>query len=159
MKVLLKLAGCGSVINLDKNTQLSPHFKLSELANNKGDIKLPQYEINAHTADFLTMIEELRVWYNKPITCNCCYRQAGYNSEQCGALPDSLHLEGLAFDWGVKHNKVQQQHVIEKWLLINQAHGTQGVIGIYPWGYHLSPYATRSQIAKGITGFYIYHAS
>ena len=158
MKVLLNLAGASSVINIDKNAQISPHFKLYELANNSGNIKLPQYEINAKTAGFLTMLEDLRVWYNKPITCNSCYRQAEYN-EACGGMPDSLHLEGLAFDWGVKHNAVQQRHVIEEWLLLNQKYKTQGVIGVYPWGYHLSPYATRSQIAKGITGFYSYRVA
>ena len=155
MKVLLNIANAPTVINMDRNALISPHFKLYELANNMGDTKYPQYEINEKTPLFLAMLEQLRTWYNKPVICNSCYRQEKYN-EQCGGMPDSMHLQGLAFDWGVKHTKAQQQNVIREWLLINQQYKTQGVIGVYPWGYHLSPYATPTQIAKGITTFYTY---
>lgn len=153
--MLLNIANAPTIINMDKNALISPHFKLYELANNKGDTKYPQYEINEKTPVFLAMLEQLREWYNKPIKCNSCYRQEKYNA-QCGGMPDSMHLNGLAFDWGVQHTKAQQQNVIREWLLINQQYKTQGVIGVYPWGYHLSPYATATQIAKGITTFYTY---
>lgn len=157
MKVLINLAGSPFIANLDKTAQISPHFKLSELANNKGDTNIPQYEINRYTADFLQMLEQLRTWYNKPIVCNSCYRQKEYN-ESCGGQQDSLHLIGLAFDWGVKHNSAQQYNVVNEWRSLCKLHNVPGVIGVYSWGYHLSPYLRPSQIAKGITGFYTYYS-
>lgn len=137
MKVLLKNKGGGSVIvNMDKNTQLWPHFKLWEVANNKGDTKDYQFILSPETDDFMLMIEQLRSWWNKPMTCNSCFRQVQYN-KAVGGDPKSLHLQARAFDWGVNLTYQQRVAVCRQWSEICRRSGRTGGINFYTWGVHL----------------------
>ena len=48
MKVLLKSrTGSSNIVNMDKNAYISPHFRLFELANNKGDKTIQQMILSA----------------------------------------------------------------------------------------------------------------
>lgn len=130
---------CGNkyVVNVDKNAQIYPHFKLWELANNKGRTDLPQMLLNADVDNFLSMIEEFRGWWGKPMTCNSCYRQPEYNASIGGAV-NSLHLRALAFDWGQTLTYEQRVAVCNQWGAICKRRGKIGGINFYPWGVHFS---------------------
>lgn len=123
-------------IEIKPDTHITKNFTFGELANNqaKEDVKAI---FNDDIALFATMIQELRNWYNKPMKVNSWYRTSSFN-KSCGGASNSLHLHGLALDWGVKHTQQQHTHVQNKWAEICAAHGVIGGINHYTNGYHLS---------------------
>lgn len=137
MKVqLINGAGCIVTVSMDKNIQLYPHFKLWELANNEGDAKKAQMILSPKQDAFMLLIEQFRCEYNKPMTCNSCFRQPAYN-KKIGGDKNSLHLQALAFDWGVSYNKALDNYVINTWRAICEASGKIGGLNLEPYGYHL----------------------
>ena len=128
-----------TIVNLDKNTRLSPHFRLFEVANNKGDKSIEQMILSPRFDDFLGQIEEFRVWWNKPMNCNSCFRQVEYN-RSIGGAENSLHLLALAFDWGESLTYSQRVAVYTKWREITTKAGRIGGINFYPWGCHIDSY-------------------
>lgn len=143
MKVLIKnKAGYAVTVNMDKNTRLYPHFRLFELANNEGNNKLPQMLLTPENDDFMMLIEAFRSWWGKPMTCNSCYRQSGYN-RTVGGASNSLHLDALAFDWGVQLTYAQRVAVYQQWYYITTRAGKVGGINFYPWGCHLDASENR----------------
>lgn len=151
MKVqIMNKAGLSFIVNLDKNTRLYPHFTLTELANNKGDAAKPQMILDPDVDSFMCMIESFRAWWNKPMTCNSCYRQAEYNKTVGGAA-NSLHLHALAFDWAVKLTYADRVRVASKWNSICKDAGRVGGINFYTWGCHLDAHEDRF----GYTNFVI----
>ena len=155
MKVLLQSkTGSSSIVNMDKNARITPHFRLFELANNKGDNTIPQMILSAEIDDFLSLIEDFRVQYNKPMNCNSCYRQPAYNKSVHGAA-NSLHLLALAFDWPVELDYTGRLYVYDLWRGITDKAGKVGGINFYPWGCHLD----ASENKFGHTDFIIRRGS
>lgn len=136
MKVkLINKTGNETIVSMDKSVQLYPHFKLSELANTKGDSKQPQMILSPDVDEFMSMIEEFRGWWGKGMHCNSCYRQPEFNAS-IGASPRSLHLQALAFDWGQTLTYEQRVAVYWQWYNICKRRGKIGGINYYPWGVH-----------------------
>lgn len=121
---------------IDVNTHITENFTFGELANNEaGDQVKVIY--NEDIRQFAGMLQELRKWFNKPIKVNSWYRTAAYN-KRCGGSANSLHLKGLAMDWGINHNQTQHENVQAKWREICEKHHIVGGINHYTHGYHLS---------------------
>ena len=125
-----------NIITMDKNAQLYPHFKLYELANNKGKTTEPQYMITPETDAFMMLLEEFRVKWAKSMTCNSCYRQPEFN-KSVGGASNSLHLQALAFDWGASLTGTDRTRIIKLWEDITKRGGKIGGINLYNWGCHL----------------------
>ena len=67
MKVAYQTLTSNSNMDIDKNILLSANFKLSELANNAGDPKQPQYILSGNSQRFNEMLQRFREYYGKPI--------------------------------------------------------------------------------------------
>lgn len=127
---------------VEKNVQLSPNFKLAELANNLGDPSLPQWIDSPESRIFVQMLQELRAWMEKPMVISSCYRQVAYNIK-VGGDRRSAHLHACAADWHIKHTEVQRDHVRDKWKKICEAHNVIGAINYYSGGYHLEAFSNK----------------
>ena len=137
MKVqLINKAGSSIIVNMDKNTRLYPHFRLFELANNKGDATKPQMLLSPENDNLMLAIEEFRGWWGKPINCNSCFRQREYN-RLIGGASNSLHLLARAFDAAEDLSYKQRIAWYETWRSICRRGGYIGGINFYPWGAHL----------------------
>ena len=137
MKVrLISKTGASSIVTMDKYAQITPHFKLWELANNKGRADIPQMILSAEVDDFLYLIEDFRGWWGKPMNCNSNFRQPEYN-KSVGGSSNSLHLLALAFDWPVMLDYAGRVAVYQTWYDITRRAGKIGGINFYPWGCHL----------------------
>lgn len=145
MKVQLEFkSGMNTIIDMKPSVKLTKNFTLGELANNKGDTALPQFILNAEVDVFLQMLQEFRVWYNKPMTINCCYRQPAYN-KLVGGVSNSLHKKALAVDWGITgFTEVQYKNCADYWKTICTRHGIIGECNFYVWGLHLGAYADKN---------------
>lgn len=93
---------------MNKNQQLSTHFKLSELIITETGMD------NTPTESFLPRLkwtagklEEIRALYNKPIYVTSCYRSLKVN-RAVGGSATSLHLTGTAVDFRISNYTVQQ---------------------------------------------------
>lgn len=124
------------LVEINPNTHITKNFTFEELANNQAieDVKAIY---NDDIRLFAEMLQELRNWYAKPIKVNSWYRTKTFNKTH-GGDKNSLHLKGLAMDWGVKHTKKQHTNVQDKWAEICAAHNVIGGINHYTNGYHLS---------------------
>ena len=137
MKVkIVNKFGYSVIVNLDKNIRLTPHFRLFELANNEGDKSIPQMILSPEFDDFMALLEEFRVWWDRAMNCNSCFRQVEYN-KRIGGASNSLHLLALAFDWPVTLTYSQRVAVYTRWKAICEKAGRIGGINFYPWGSHL----------------------
>lgn len=125
------------------NDQITPHFRLSEFANNAdgGAVIL-----NPDVILFIQMLEEFRIWYNRPMTITSGYRTKPFNKEVGGAS-NSYHLKGLAADVALpsvyySYSKARKdqflENVKEKWYEICKAHGKTGSVIWEPTWIHLS---------------------
>lgn len=151
MKVkILNKCGKSAIVNMDKSLQLYPHFKLQELANNLGDPKQPQMILSPEQDELLWMIEQLRSWWNKPMTCSSCYRQPDFN-KSVGGDANSLHLQALAFDWKVNVTDRQRTDIVNYWKNLCDIRHHVGGINLYTWGFHLD----ASEDKFGYTAFKI----
>ena len=124
------------LVEINANTHITKNFTFGELANNKASESVKAI-YNDDIKLFAEMIQELRNWYNKPMKVNSWYRTSSFN-KSVGGDAKSLHLLGLALDWGVRHTATQHTHVQNKWAEICQAHGVIVGINHYTNGYHLS---------------------
>ena len=116
MLVRIKLYDTEIIADIPKLTKLSKNFKLIELANNAGSVKLPQYEINEDSLKFVQMLQRLRDSVNQPIKVNSGYRQAAYNNK-IGGNAKSAHLHGWAADIK-KINGVSDERIVSTWRAI-----------------------------------------
>lgn len=123
-------------VEITPSTHITKNFTFSELANNKAkeDVKAI---FNDDIKMFAEMLQELRNWYAKSMKVNSWFRTPSFN-KSCGGASNSLHLKGLAMDWGVKHTPAQHINVQNKWAEICKAYGVIGGINHYTNGYHLS---------------------
>ena len=132
--------GTEYLATVDKNVKLTPHFTLTELANNKGKTTLPMWIDSPESRIFLIMLEEFRVWLGAPINPTSGYRQSECN-KTVGGDTRSAHLIACACDFKAKHSEYERDRVIEKWEKICLAHGIVGAINLYSSGYHLEAYS------------------
>lgn len=150
MLVRIKLYETEIIVDMLKSTKLSKNFRLYELANNAGNVKLPQYEINEGNFKFVQMLQRLRDSVNQPITVNSGYRQAAYNSK-IGGNAKSAHLHGWAADIK-KINGVSDERIATTWRALCTIFGTIGAINLYDNYYHLE---INSDICYGAAKFEI----
>lgn len=148
MKVSIKLYESEIIVDIPKLTKLSKNFRLYELANNAGSVKIPQYEINEGSLKFVQMLQRLRDSVNQPIKVNSGYRQAAYNSK-IGGNAKSAHLHGWAADIK-KIYGVSDERMATTWRAICTIFGTIGAINLYDNYYHLE---INSNICYGATKF------
>lgn len=139
--------GTQYVATVGKNASLGPHFRLVELANNKGDATLPQWIDSPESRLFLVMLEEFRVWFDLPMVISSGYRQPGWNT-YVGGDPRSAHLIACAVDWVITHNDRQRDNVKNRWKKICSDHGVIGAINFYSRGYHLEAFSDVCYNAK-----------
>lgn len=127
--------------------RITDHFRLSEFANNEdgGAVILNQDVIM-----FIQMLEEFRIWYNRPMNITSGYRTAAYN-KSVGGVSNSYHRKGLAADFRLpaaffKHSKARQEeflhNVKSKWYEICEKHGKTGSVIWYDTIIHLSWWPT-----------------
>ncbi len=78
-----------------------PHFKPSEIAcRDNGELLI--------NADALDRLEVFRKVVGVPFTPNSAYRSAVYN-KLIGGSPNSMHLQGRAFDVPIKPGMTREQ--------------------------------------------------
>jgi uncharacterized protein YcbK (DUF882 family) len=89
---------------LDQEFKLSPHFKRKEFACKCGcGFSLPD-------AELLSVLEDIRGHFGKPININSSCRCPAHN-KAVGGAPNSAHVQGIAADIdvsGVTPYEVQQ---------------------------------------------------
>lgn len=111
------------------------HFSLAEMCNKEAKESL-KLVLTPEVIEFAQMMEELRLWYNKPMTVNSWYRTESYN-KSCGGSSNSLHLDGLACDISLPNLSDEKfEHFRDKWKKICEKHGKIGGINRYRWGLH-----------------------
>jgi uncharacterized protein YcbK (DUF882 family) len=97
-----------------KDTNLSPHFKLSELLVN--ELNEPPLFILANLTKLAKALEEVRVLLgNKPIRITSGYRNNAHNRRVGGAY-NSYHTKGLAADITVEGmTAAEVQKILKDW--------------------------------------------
>lgn len=75
----------------DGQKQVSTHFKVREFACKDGSDKILVDE------ELVKLLEQIRNYFNEPITITSGYRTKEYN-EKCGGVNTSQHLYGKACD-------------------------------------------------------------
>ena len=137
------------IVEANKGVYLAPHFRLVELANNKGDPSQPQWIDSPQSRLFVVMLEAFRQWYDLPMTINSGYRQSAFN-RSVGGDPRSAHVIACAADWGIKgHTEAQRKHVRDKWQAICRQYNVVGAINYYTGGYHLEAFSDKCYGNKG----------
>lgn len=133
MLVSLELVkGKAEEIQLDVNFPLTPHFRLYELANLKGNPKEPQYVITPQSLAFNAKLEAFRKMYKKPMVIQPTgsgYRQPAYN-KIVGGIKNSAHTYARALDYFVQYTDRLQ----DLWRV---ACNGRGHFIIYDWGIHI----------------------
>lgn len=133
---------------VEKSAKLTPHFTLEEMANNAGDASLPQYLDTPESRLFMRMLEEFRVWFDKPMIITSGYRQPAYNAK-IGGDSRSAHKMATAADWKIQHTDIQREHVRDKWRAITRKYNVVGAINFYTHGYHLEAYSDKCYGNRG----------
>ena len=130
-------ANCKFIAELNRNTQIYPHFKLYELANNKGKTDIPQMILTPEVDEFFVLVEKFRGMIGRPFNVNSCYRQTDYN-KGVGGSRNSLHLRALALDVAFPSlSYAERLTLYTGWRTITQAAGKIGGINFYSWGIHI----------------------
>ena len=122
---------------------IDKYFSWSEMAC-KGDNSVIWSE---KVRTFTIMLNELRKWYNRPISPVSWYRTAEYNATIPNSSKYSQHVSGLAMDFHYptdewarfdNHRKtIFANNIINKWKeLATDHHVTYGII-LYDWGFHI----------------------
>lgn len=123
--------------------RISEHFWMHEFMCNSDGDKLktsPEFFFFVRT-----MLEEFRIWYNRPISPSSAYRTPEFNRTLKDASPNSQHLNALAIDvvfpkderMTTKRKGEFLEHVREKWFEICDKYGITGGSGFYDWGFHI----------------------
>ena len=131
--------------------KVTAHFSVEEMCNPSCS-ESTKLVLSPEAIEHAQMMEELRVWYNKPMTVNCWYRSKSWNAK-VGGTAKSGHLYARATD--IKFASLtdaQFQNFAKKWAQICKAHGKIGEIGRYSWGIHFGSAAEL----YGMTKFYTF---
>lgn len=106
--------------------------------------------LNRDVIEFIQMLEEFRVWYNRPMNITSGYRTPAFN-KKIGGASNSEHPKGRAADFRLpidyysftNARKIQfLNNVKEKWYAICKAHGKCGSVIWYDSWIHLSWWPT-----------------
>jgi len=113
-----------TVIQLNSEAKLSPHFTLGELTKSSSHpevYNIPSHEAIANLKRVCVWLEELRLRSGTPIIINSGYRSPQLN-KKIGGVPTSNHLTGCAVDIRVSG---MEQLIVYAAILIqyaNEAH-------------------------------------
>ena len=116
-------------VDLPEAFKLTKNFKLSELANTKGDPKKDQYLITEYSMRFNELLQQFRDWYGLPINPTSGYRQKEYN-KIIGGSENSMHLYACACDF-VDMGSEKDKKMISNWLRILNENRVIGSVNIY----------------------------
>lgn len=141
VRILFK-NGSAFKATVSKDVQLAKNFKLWELANNKGNAMLPQYEISNESMIFVDMLQEFRYWFGS-ISPTSGYRQEEFN-RSVGGDACSAHLRGCAVDFKTtRTGAADRVEISDKWSEICSRFGVVGACNYYTHGYHLEAFSNR----------------
>ena len=123
--------------------RLTKHFTLEEytVGLKKGTAYVTQ-ESYLHAM----MLEEFRVWLERPMIVTSWFRTKEKNVE-VGGISSSSHLRGTATDWHTDITITEARFIkfAKKWKKICQKHGVVGEAGLYQWGIHFGSSITYSK--------------
>lgn len=112
---------------------VTDHFTKDEYAGkgNGGAIMTKESYIQCE------MMEDFRVWLNRPIYVTSWYRTPEKNKE-VGGISTSNHLLGCATDWHTDIAITEAKFIkyAKKWKAICRSRGVVGEAGLYSWGMH-----------------------
>jgi hypothetical protein len=125
------------------------NFTLEEMACRDGTLHLTPDAVR-----HAQMVQELREWYNKPMTVNSWYRSLEYNRTLGDSTDNSQHVKGTATDigypkefhsWSTTRKREFIANLKTKWFEICKKYGVEGAFGIYPGFYHIDSRPKRAQ--------------
>jgi len=112
-----------TVIQLNSEAKLSPHFTLGELTKSSSHpevYNIPSHEAIANLKRVCVWLEELRLRSGTPIIINSGYRSPQLN-KKIGGVPTSNHLTGCAVDIRISG---MEQLIVYAAILIQYANET-----------------------------------
>lgn len=121
--------------------ELTKHFDIKEFYCNTD----AEMYIDFLFFEFVNLLEEFRVWYNRPINITSGYRSFRLN-RACGGTSDSLHRKARAvdflypqayFSWSSGRKEQFLQNVKTKWTAICHKHGYFAQCNFYVNRFHL----------------------
>ena len=131
--------------------KVTAHFSIDEMCNPSCS-EAVKLVLSPEAIEHAQMMEELRTWYNKPMTVNCWYRSKTWNAK-VGGNAKSGHLYARATDIKLASlTDAQFKNFAKKWAEICKKHGKIGEIGRYSWGIHFGSAAEL----YGMTKFYTF---
>lgn len=116
------------------------NFTLDEMACRDGALHL-----TPEAVQHAQMVQELREWYNKPMTVNSWYRSLEYNRTLSDSTDNSQHVKGTATDigypkefhsWSTTRKREFITNFKNRWDSQCKAKKVGGGFGVYPWGMH-----------------------
>lgn len=131
---------------------LTPHFSLEEIACNDKERTLV---ISPELVRQTQMLEEFRVWFNRPMKINSFYRTLQYN-KAVGGVSDSQHPLGTAtdialpeefFSYDRKRKEEFWNNIENKWDELCKKYGVQGGFGRYNSFFHVDSRAGKGAMA------------
>ena len=137
-------SGAIEVVNWSTSTKITAHFTVGEYANPSAP-EADKFILTPEALIHAIMLEELRVWYGKPMAVNSWYRSPQYN-RIAGGIASSNHLRGTATD--IKTGPLtdaQFANLSRKWRQICEAHGVVGEILRYSTFVHFGSNITYSK--------------
>ena len=115
--------------------KITAHFSVEEMCNPSCS-ESTKLVLSPEAIEHAQMMEELRVWYNKPMHVNSWYRSKTFNALK-GGMSNSGHLYARATDIRLGAvTDAQFKNFSNKWDAICKKHGKVGEIGRYSWGIH-----------------------
>ena len=106
--------------------------------------------LNLDVILFIQMLEEFRIWYNRPMNITSGYRTAAFN-KKVGGASNSYHRKALAADFALpsayyNYSKARKEAFLNnikiKWYEICKKHGKTGSVIWYDSWIHLSWWPT-----------------
>lgn len=129
-------------MEIEYKGKLTKHFSSEEYTVNQTE----KCSINNEAIEHANLLEEMRVYWGKPIRVNSWYRTASYN-KKCGGVSTSNHLRGTATDVMITFATDEEfLKFAKKWKAICKSHGTVGEIGRYKTFTHLGSHIKYSQV-------------
>lgn len=101
--------GSIKIVYRDKETQVSPHFKLKEFMCR--GVK----DLVVLNKDMVEIAEKLRKWVGEPIRINSAYRSPSYN-KSIGGFQFSRHQNCEAIDVNINPANIKDKKAFEEYL-------------------------------------------
>ena len=127
---------------------LTKHFTIEEYT--VGNAPTATLTITERAYHFAMLLEEFRVWLDRPMIVTSWKRSEALN-KKVGGISTSNHLTGTACDWHTNITITQEKFIkyAKKWKKICKKHGFVGEAGLYTWGMHLGIQNTKQAKANG----------